>query len=100
MMDSTVNVRAGLNGKMVGLRLRRLLVMSSRYPNTDEMLTRRRRVKKRPAHNHPVLMLARDVSISVMAASHNPCPVIDMRAGSDARLVRLMILVLLATPGR
>ena len=91
---STVKVRAGLNGKMAGLRLMMLLVMTSRYPNTEVMLTRRRRMKNRPAHNHPVLMLARDVSIRVMAASHTPCPVMDMRAGSDARLVRLMAWVL------
>merc|ERR1719318_2075307 len=58
------------------------------------MLTRKRRMKNSPAHNHPVLMLARDVSMRVMAASHTPCPVMDMRAGSEARLVRLMVLVL------
>ena len=84
-MASTVNVRAGLNGKMVGLMLMRLLVMTSRYPNTEVILTRRRSMKKRPAHNHPVLMLA---------TGHTPWPVMDMSAGSDARLVRLMVLVL------
>ena len=90
MRASTLNVRAGLNGKMEGLWLMRLLVITSKYPNTEVMLTRSRRMKKRPAHNHPVLMLARDVSIRVIAASHTPCPVMDMRAWSDARFVRLM----------
>ena len=67
--------------------------MTSRYPKTEVMLTRRMRMKKRPAHNHPKLMVARDVSIRVMAASHTPCPVMDTRAGSEARLVRLMVWV-------
>ena len=94
MMVRTVNVRTGLNGKNDGLWLMRLLVMTSRYPSTEVMLRRVMSRKKRPAHSHPVLTVARDVSIRVMAASQTPCPVMEMMAGSEDRLVRLMACVL------
>ena len=89
-----MNVRAGLNGNIDGRWLIMLLVITSKYPNTEVMLTRTNRMKKRPPHNHPMEMVANDVSIRVIAASHTPCPVMDMIAGSDVRVVMLIVFIL------
>ena len=45
-----MNVRAGLNGNIDGRWLIMLLVITSKYPNTEVILTRARRMKKRPTN--------------------------------------------------
>ena len=79
---------------IAGLLLTRLLVITSRYPNTEVMLTRTIRTKKSVAHSQPVLMVAMAVSMRVMVANHTPWPVMDTRAGSDTRFIRLIAAVL------